>query len=130
MPRCHFSLAIIFLASLLTAAGRAAELGIRVPAGFVASQFATDELAHDIYSMTFDDRGRLFVSGRGYIKILEDEDEDGRAERAKVSIRRGEFLVRGRAHFTGFVIAQAPSRFVRASALLRSRAAQAAARGR
>lgn len=59
-----------------------ADLGLQVPDGFAVSLFAGDELAHDIYSMTIDSQGRVVVSGRGYVKILHDDDQDGRADRA------------------------------------------------
>ena len=44
--------------------------------------FAGPELADDIYSMTLDAKGRVVVSGRGYIRTLHDTDSDGRAEMA------------------------------------------------
>lgn len=60
----------------------AAELGFSVPGGFSVSLFAGDDLAHDIFSMTIDARGRVVVAGPGYVKILHDDDSDGRADRA------------------------------------------------
>ena len=36
--------------------------GVRVPADFEVTLFAGDELAHDIYSMTIDSRGRVVVA--------------------------------------------------------------------
>ena len=59
-----------------------AELGVQVADGFEVSLFAGDELAHDIFSMTVDAFGRVVVSGPGYVKILIDEDNDGRADSA------------------------------------------------
>lgn len=41
------------------------EIGVRVPDGFEVTEFAGDELAHDIYSMTIDSKGRVVVSGTG-----------------------------------------------------------------
>lgn len=58
------------------------DLGLAAPPGFEISLFAGDELAHDIYSMTVDARGRVVVAGAGYVKTLEDADGDGRADRA------------------------------------------------
>ena len=58
-------------------------LGVRVPDGFEVTQYAGDELAHDIYSMTVDSFGRIVVSGAGYVRILIDADNDGRAESFK-----------------------------------------------
>ena len=52
--------------------------GIQLPPGFVVSEFAGDDLAHDIYTMTIDARGRVFVAGRGYIRQLIDDNGDGR----------------------------------------------------
>lgn len=58
------------------------ELGFRCPNGFTVTQFAGNDLASDVYTLTIDPRGRVTVSGRGYIRFLLDEDGDGRAERA------------------------------------------------
>ncbi|MEX2185424.1 MAG: PVC-type heme-binding CxxCH protein [Pirellulales bacterium] len=57
-------------------------LGFRVPEGFEVALYADDDLAHDIYSMTIDAHGRVVVAGAGYVKILHDDDGDGRADRA------------------------------------------------
>jgi len=77
-------LALACCVFLLLAPGlRAADdLGLQVPAGFEVSLYADDALAHDIYSMTLDSQGRVVVSGAGYVKILHDTDQDGRADRA------------------------------------------------
>src|SRR5438128_9410020 len=56
--------------------------GLRVPPGFEVTEFAGSQLANDIFSMTLDPRGRVVVSGRGYLRILVDDDNDGRADRA------------------------------------------------
>ncbi len=56
--------------------------GLRVPDGFEVSEFADSSLANDIYCMTLDPKGRVAVSGRGYIRLLVDDDGDGRADRA------------------------------------------------
>src|SRR5438552_12866216 len=56
--------------------------GLRVPPGFEVTEFADSKLANDIFSMTLDPRGRVTVSGRGYVRILADDDGDGRADRA------------------------------------------------
>src|SRR5438128_4719753 len=55
--------------------------GLRVPDGFEVTEFADGKLANDIFCMTVDPRGRVLVSGRGYLRILV-EGKDGRAERA------------------------------------------------
>lgn len=65
-------------------AGNAAEeTGIRVPEGFHVELYADDELAHDIHSMTIDSQGRVVVSGPGYVRILIDSDNDGKADSFK-----------------------------------------------
>jgi hypothetical protein len=56
--------------------------GLRVPDGFVVTEFADEKLANDIYTMTLDPRGRVVVSSRGYIRTLIDDDSDGRTDRA------------------------------------------------
>jgi putative membrane-bound dehydrogenase-like protein len=58
------------------------DLGLSVPPGFAVSLYADDDLAHDIYSMTIDAKGRVAVAGRNYVKILHDDNADGRADRA------------------------------------------------
>jgi putative membrane-bound dehydrogenase-like protein len=63
-------------------AARDVQLGLRVPPGFEVTEFADSKLANDIFCMTLDPRGRVVVSGRGYIRILIDDDNDGRADRA------------------------------------------------
>jgi len=55
---------------------------VRVPDGFEATLYADDDLAHDIFSLTVDSFGRVVVSGLNYVKILEDSNGDGRADRA------------------------------------------------
>lgn len=58
------------------------ELGLKHPAGFVITRFATREMAPDATALTFDSQGRVVVSGRGWIKRLEDTDDDGVADKA------------------------------------------------
>lgn len=60
------------------------DLGVKVPDGFEVTEFAGDDLAHDIYSMTVDSKGRVVVSGAGYVKILVDNDNDGKADAARL----------------------------------------------
>lgn len=52
------------------------------PPGFEVTRYADDSLAHDIYSMTIDEKGRVVVAGRQYVKILHDTDADGMADKA------------------------------------------------
>jgi len=54
--------------------------GLKVPEGFEVREFTTDDQAHDIYSLTLDSLGRVAISGPGYVRILEDKDQDGKAE--------------------------------------------------
>ncbi|MDA7915782.1 c-type cytochrome [Verrucomicrobia bacterium] len=67
--------------SCLSASG-AESGGFRVPEGFEVTRYASDELAHDIFAMTTDIRGRVVVAGENYIKTLEDTDGDGIADKA------------------------------------------------
>src|SRR5690348_10058810 len=73
---------LILLAASLTAKGQESHAGLKVPPGFKVTLYADDALATDISSLTIDARGRVVVSGPGYVKILEDSDRDGRADRA------------------------------------------------
>lgn len=54
---------------------------LEVPAGFRVELFADDEQATNIYCVTTDQKGRIVVSGPGYIRLLEDTTGDGRADR-------------------------------------------------
>src|SRR5262245_4367543 len=74
----------LFLWSIAAGPSVAAETvtGLRVPPGFEVREFAGDDLAHDIFTMTLDPWGRVVVAGRGYIRLLVDDDGDGRADRA------------------------------------------------
>lgn len=56
--------------------------GLRVSPGFEVTEFADARLANDIYCMTIDPKGRVVVAGRGYIRLLVDDNGDGRADRA------------------------------------------------
>ncbi|GIW96319.1 MAG: hypothetical protein KatS3mg110_4360 [Pirellulaceae bacterium] len=56
--------------------------GLRAPVGFTVTLFADDDLAHDIFSMTTDSRGDVWVAGAGYVRVLRDNDRDGRADEA------------------------------------------------
>jgi putative heme-binding domain-containing protein len=79
--RCQL-LAILGLVAVCPGV-RGGELhGLRVPDGFEVTEFAGSKLANDIFCMTLDPHGRVVVSGRGYIRILIDDDGDGRADRA------------------------------------------------
>jgi putative membrane-bound dehydrogenase-like protein len=78
-----FSTAVVFA---LVFTGRLAANDVdqlKVPRGFVVTQYADDRLAHDIYSMTIDGLGRVVVSGPGYVRILIDANHDGVADSYK-----------------------------------------------
>ncbi len=60
------------------------DIGVKVPEGFEVTEFAGNELVHDVYSMTLDAKGRVTVAGAGFVKILVDNDGDGKADEAKV----------------------------------------------
>lgn len=85
MPaRCWFAIVLLLGGTLQSSARSAEELGVRAPEGFTVTLFADDDLAHDIHALTIDARGRVVVSGPGYVKVLIDADRDGRADRAEV----------------------------------------------
>src|SRR4051794_38482968 len=56
--------------------------GLRLPPGFEVTEFADNALVPDAVGLTFDPQGRVVVAGRGYVRILVDDDGDGRADRA------------------------------------------------
>lgn len=56
--------------------------GLKVPDGFVVTQFAGPELANDIHCLHVDAKGRVVVAGRGYVRHLGDTDGDGKADKA------------------------------------------------
>jgi putative membrane-bound dehydrogenase-like protein len=58
-------------------------VNLQVPPGFVVTQYADDQLAHDIFSLTFDPFGRVVVSGPEYVRILVDSNHDGIADSYK-----------------------------------------------
>ena len=51
--------------------------GIIVPQGFVVTKVAGNELATNVFCMAVSPDGETFVSGPGYIKVLNDSDGDG-----------------------------------------------------
>ncbi len=79
--RCTLALLAIVLLIPATLAADPMPLGLRVPDGFEVTEYAGSDLANDIYCMTIDPKGRVIVSGRGYIRILV-EGKNGKAERA------------------------------------------------
>lgn len=53
-----------------------------LPPGFEIVEYAAQDLAADIYTLTLSPRGDVTVAGRGYIRVLKDDDGDGIADRA------------------------------------------------
>lgn len=85
-PWSAFAGKLFLTIAIAFAAGQAQadDIGVQVPEGFEVTEYASDELAHNIYSLTIDSKGRVVVAGSGYVKILIDQDGDGKAESAKV----------------------------------------------
>src|SRR5205814_2059065 len=81
MKQRILAFAIVF-ACPFVALGQTVQHGLRVPPGFEVVEFADSKLANDIYCLTIDPKGRVIVSGRGYSRILVDDDGDGKADRA------------------------------------------------
>ncbi|MCI0377528.1 MAG: c-type cytochrome [Gemmataceae bacterium] len=79
---CGADILVCLRSSSARQAGTPAAQGFRLPDGFEITEYAGSDLANDIYCMTIDPKGRLVVSGRGYIRILLDDNQDGRADRA------------------------------------------------
>src|SRR5262249_23902182 len=53
--------------------------GFRVPVGFEVVEYADSKLANDIFSMTVDSKGRIVVSGPGYVRVLIEDEKTGLA---------------------------------------------------
>ncbi|MGH7223630.1 MAG: DUF7133 domain-containing protein, partial [Gemmataceae bacterium] len=75
------SLTVFFFCTLAPLHAQAPPHGLRLPEGFEVTEFADSSLANDIYCMTLDPKGRVVVSGRGYIRLLVDDNGDGRADK-------------------------------------------------
>lgn len=65
---------------ILSLSGTAA--GLQIPDAFDCAEFSSRKLADDIQAIAIDPKGRIFVGGRGYLRALVDDDNDGRADRA------------------------------------------------
>jgi len=72
------ALALLFAAAPV----HANDLGLKIPPNFRVTLWADHTLANDITAMALDDKGRVVVSGPGYVRRLEDTDGDGKADRA------------------------------------------------
>ncbi|MCI0680973.1 MAG: c-type cytochrome [Gemmataceae bacterium] len=85
MNPSRFAAPLLVVSALVPARdlrGQTIQHGLRVPAGFEVVEYADSQLANDIYCLTIDPKGRVVVAGRGYIRILVDDNADGKAERA------------------------------------------------
>jgi hypothetical protein len=74
------AIALTIVASV-ACGGEPGNLGFEVPKGFEVALYADDSLATDIHMLTVDSKGRVVVAGKGYIKILHENDK-GIADRA------------------------------------------------
>ena len=72
----------LLLALLCAFTLHAEDLGLKVAPGFRVTLWADHTLANDIYTMALDDKGRVVVSGKGYVKRLEDTKRTGKADTA------------------------------------------------
>ncbi len=66
-------LALLLLPAFAPAQGVA---GLRVPDGFVVTEWADASVANDIYCITFTPDGRLVVAGRGYLRLLDGTENE------------------------------------------------------
>jgi putative heme-binding domain-containing protein len=82
MSSCSLLAALLSLPLAAEPAKTTFQCGLRVPAGFEVVEFADEKLATDIYCLTVDPKGRVLVSGRGYLRLLIDDNHDGKADRA------------------------------------------------
>ncbi len=82
MKIIQYKLWIYFAIALFPLSPAVSGSSIKVQKGFTAIQYAGPELANDIYSMTLDSKGRVVVSGRGYIRTLHDTNQDGIADKS------------------------------------------------
>lgn len=80
--RCLVVRAVLTATLVLALHANAQEYGLKVPPGFRVRLYADHTLANDIYTMTLDAKGAVLVSGRGYVRRLEDTNLDGVADRA------------------------------------------------
>lgn len=71
---------LVIVVFAVPAMGQTTSPRVNVPAGFRVTLFADDDLASNIYSLTIDASGRVVVAGPGYVRVLHDNDGDGRAE--------------------------------------------------
>jgi putative heme-binding domain-containing protein len=80
-PPTSFRLLVLSLTLATLHPLPAAGQGLRVPEGFEVVEYADNSLATNIYCLTLDSKGRVIVSGPGYVRLLL-EGPDGKATRA------------------------------------------------
>ncbi len=71
----------LFSIALLPGLVEAQPVPVEVPEGFRVNLFCDHEMCPDIQCLTTDAQGNLVASGPGYIRVLFDTDQDGRADR-------------------------------------------------
>ncbi|MBL8793318.1 MAG: c-type cytochrome [Planctomycetia bacterium] len=74
--------ALLLLVSFTAASAENVQQGLKVPDGFEVTEYADSQLANDIFTLTLDPRGRVVVSGPGYIRILVEDEKTGKATQA------------------------------------------------
>ncbi len=79
----RFWFCLLLLTAVFANSIPAAVPGIDVAAGYVLEEFCDTSMTPDVWAMTIDDQGRIYVSGRGYIRRLIDSDNDGKADRVE-----------------------------------------------
>src|SRR6516225_829528 len=79
MARYSFALLALTMPALACAESLP---GFKLPWGFEITEYAGNDLAPDITCLTIDAKGRVTVAGRGYIRILVDETNSGKATKA------------------------------------------------
>ena len=72
----------LLLLAATAGASPAVAADLKLPPGFTAKLYADNPVAPDVYTMTIDDAGRVLIAGRGYVRVLVDDDNDGSADRA------------------------------------------------
>lgn len=72
----------IALLALALSAAPAFGQDFKVPAGFTVEEYAGNDLATDIINLSLDPKGRVVVTGRGYIRILVEDPKTGKATSA------------------------------------------------
>src|SRR5262245_13322770 len=82
MSLYRIGLVVLLLAAEPRVRAASVQHGLRLPAGFEVTEYAGSNLANDIYCLSLDPRDRVVVSGRGYIRVLEEDPKTGRAVRA------------------------------------------------